>query len=99
MMTRGEVEAAYTVRNGIVSSPGKFEGEPAWAPYYWALVMDGCADDEESGTEPGDDLLVSVFHPDSSDVETWPELAGVTEIRLWEDDHGFVRTHLQRVRQ
>lgn len=38
-MTRKEIEAAYTVVNGIIRSPGKFEGEPVWAPYYWEAYL------------------------------------------------------------
>lgn len=38
----------YTVRGGVITSPGKFEGEPLYVPYYYGIGLEGFAD--ESGT-------------------------------------------------
>lgn len=81
MITRASVEREYNIVNGIIQNPGKFEGEPAYVPYYWDLAMDGCAD------EVGE---VLVFHLDASDVAIWPELASVASIHLAADSNGFV---------
>ena len=35
----------YTVINGRVTNPGKFQGEPAWAAYFYALDDDLQVDD------------------------------------------------------
>ena len=40
----------YKVERGIVRSPGKFEGEPLYVPYYWGEYLDGGADDDEGCT-------------------------------------------------
>lgn len=88
-MTREEIEGQYRVESGIIRSPGKFEGTPVWAPFYWDLSLEGCADDEECDEH---DTLVEVFDVDSSDVEMFPELSGVKQVRLWSDDQGFVHT-------
>ena len=29
---------AYRSRNGVITSPGKFEGEPLYAPYFWSRL-------------------------------------------------------------
>jgi len=89
MSPRDEVEAQYKVENGVIRSPGKFEGEPVWAPDFWALVLEGSADDHERG--------VYIFEIDSSDVERWPELREAKKIEIWEDDLGFVNTRITKV--
>jgi hypothetical protein len=87
-MTREEIEAEYVVRGGIIVSPGKFEGQPLHAPHFWALGLEGAADE--------DDGECYAFHVDSSDVERFAELAGVRTLRLVEDANGFVRVFEDR---
>lgn len=60
-----------------VTSPGKFEGEPRFVPYFYDFYMDGC----------GENFVV-----DKEDVKRFPELAsklGETLTLLF-DDNGFV---------
>lgn len=54
--SRNEIMNAYTVVDGIIQSPGEFEGEPVYAPRYWFLAGEGFADAWE-----GEDDCVSVF--------------------------------------
>lgn len=77
----------YTTKDGVIVSPGKFEGEPAWLPYFYTLWNDGGADDEIliHGT------TTAIFNIDASDVTRFPALAGVRQIYVWEDSQGFVR--------
>lgn len=83
-MTRHEVEHWYKVEDGRIASPGKFEGEPAWAPSFWDAALNGFADD--------DDGVRFAFWPDPADRREWPELAGVAKVLLWQDEQGFVHS-------
>ena len=79
--TRKEIENTYTVKDGIIKSPGKFEGEPIYVPYFWQVYLDGF------GEEMGDYVL---FDVEPSDVVEFPELNGKSTIKLMENDQGFV---------
>ena len=84
-MTRDEILELYKVVNGKIVSPGKYEGEPAYVPYYWGLVLENMQDeivDEEIG--------LYAFDLDSVDHAMWPELAGFTHLEIAEGSDGFV---------
>lgn len=67
----------------IVRSPGKFEGCAPYVPYLWDMaVADGCPSDFE-GT-----LHIQI---ERVDIAMFPELAGIKEVEMLEDDQGFVR--------
>lgn len=83
-MTREEIEKEYKVENGIIRSPGKFEGEPVYAPYFWSMFLDGMADE--------DDSRILWFDVQEDDIEQFPELKMYKQVGLWEDEQGFVRT-------
>ncbi len=81
-MTRKECEQA-------VARPGKFEHEPPWTPYFYNLMLDGRADQDEHG--------IATFEIDrypypakDSPENWWPELLRYREVRIWEDANGFV---------
>lgn len=80
-MTRAEIEQAYKVENGVIRSPGKFEGEAVYVPYFWDVYLDGGADE--------DDGEVLVFYVSDEDRATFPELQGPT-VMLRQLDNGFV---------
>jgi hypothetical protein len=67
---------------GIIRSPGKFEGEPRYVPYFWEAYLNGMADD--------DDGTVLTFHVTAEDRKMFPELRGVRNVYLEESDQGFV---------
>lgn len=74
----------------MYEGPGKFESEPAYAPHYWDLVLEGAAD-----VELYDDLSrpVAFFEVTAGDREMFPYIARDTAwISLLEDDQGFVWT-------
>jgi hypothetical protein len=82
-MTREEIIAQYNVgSDGIIRSPGKFEGEMLYAPYFWDCYLNGCADDDDG------EVLTFIIGPD--DVAIFPELSDRKSLRLWECDQGFV---------
>lgn len=71
--------------NGVIQDPGKFQGQPRWAPAMWALVLEGSADE---GLPDGTEILIL----DDDDYRKYPELVGVYAVALWKDGHGFFDT-------
>lgn len=79
-MTRQEIFDLYEVRDGIIRSPGKFEGERVWVPYFYEDAENFCVFDKQIEL----DIL-------EDDREVWPELpANAERIILTEDENGFV---------
>lgn len=83
-MTRAEIEQEYKVEDGRITSPGKFEGEPIYAPYFWDLYLNGFADDDDG------ELLT--FAVDQEAIDEFPELQNIATVQLWENSQGFVST-------
>ena len=86
-MTREEILKEYTVENGVIRSPGKFEGERVYVPYFWDLVLEGLADK--------DDDMGLTFVVTEEDLSEFPELpedgyALGTKLYLYQRDDGFV---------
>jgi hypothetical protein len=81
-MTRSEIIAAYVIRRGTIVSPGRFEGQPVFAPYYYEALLSGLADEEN------DDA--AVFDVLQEDVAEFPELASFEKVFLSEDEQGFI---------
>lgn len=79
-MTRQEVRERYTVKNGIIRDPGKFEMQPEWVPAFWERFVDGFCD--------SDDGEVIRFRLTAEDRKEWGLKGGW--VRLREDDQGFV---------
>lgn len=78
-MNRQEILDRYKVNeHGIITSPGKFEGEMLYAPYYYDAMLNGWTDFDEW------------IEPDIAEYEMFPELNEVKRIRMSEDDSGFV---------
>jgi hypothetical protein len=77
---------SYTVVDGIIQDPGKFEQQPRWLPYLWDTVLEGYGDDRDDAGSIITTLLIN-----SSDVDRYPELYEVVEIEIWETDAGFVQ--------
>lgn len=90
-MTRESILAEYNHLNGRITSPGKFEGEPVFAPYYWTLTMEGFADSDNG------QVASFRFKAGDKDFEKWPELktwlGRRRTLRLVEDSQGFVHCY------
>ncbi len=92
-MTRAEIRALYDTANGRIVSPGKFEGQPIYAPHFWERVLNGGADEEVTlGGTPHNWLTIS-----DDDRAQFPELTaypftepGTDMIVISESDDGFV---------
>jgi hypothetical protein len=76
---------------GWIASPGKFEAEPLYVPYLWDATLNGFCEIESDDVNP-DSYVVEI---DATDVEIFPELAGMTHALLWESDNGFVFCDLE----
>ena len=80
----------YEVKNHVIVSPGKFEGEADYIPDFWGRSLDGEHDREiEIGTNT---WYIFVF----TDVEklVFPDDYGIA---LCEDDQGFVHSAILRI--
>lgn len=82
-MTRSEILKQYTVdEGGRIKSPGKFEGEMLYVPFFWEAFLDGGADSDEGG--------VLGFDVTADDKKEFPELKGRKTVKLLEREDGFV---------
>ena len=80
---REQILKDYKVSDhGVIHSPGKFEGEMLYVPYFHARWGEG-GGDEEFGS-----AVFFVITP--WDVDAFPELAGTYGLALEETDQGFV---------
>jgi len=78
-----EAAAGYKLNDqNMIVSPGKFEGEARYVPYFWDLYMQGGASEDD-----GEHLY---FDVEPEDVEAFPELKGRKRVILWTSDSGFV---------
>jgi len=84
-MTRYELESAYKVEGNRIVSPGKFESENIWCPYFWEAALDGGASEEWHG-----DGLKLTVEIEPEDVKQFPELEGFRSVEMYEDGLGFV---------
>lgn len=80
MLTRQEIETIFKVEKGIIKSPGKFEGEMLYVPYFWEL--DGEGEMLEGGAV--------LFETTNEDLQQFPELEGQETVVLFQRDDGFV---------
>lgn len=72
--------------DGYVTTPGKFEGEPIEAIYFYELALDGGADEMlYDGDTP-----IDVFHVDDDDRLVWGLDDATRYVAVWETDQGFV---------
>ena len=73
-----------------ITAAGKFEGEPVFAPYFWGLALDGCADFEDGRTSG----FRFNFSNNQALADEWPTLkpwlGRSRTLRLHEDEQGFV---------
>ena len=72
----------YSEHPTIIKSPGKFEGESIWAPYFWDLYLEGACDDDDGET-------VSFVITDA-DRKEFSELTKFTKYSFRVSDDGFV---------
>lgn len=82
-MTREEIEKSYNVVNGRICSPGKFEGEMLYVPFFWDVFLNGFCN--------RDDGEVVSFYLEPEDRVMFPELGKRRRVlKLIERSDGFV---------
>ena len=81
-MKRADILAAYETRGAVIVSPGQFEGEMVYVPYFWDAYLNGMADEDD-----GEYLTFNVAADDRAE---FPELADVSRVVLYQRDDGFV---------
>lgn len=86
-MTRADVLRQYDVdTHGVIRSPGKFEGEMLYAPYFYEIALDNGGD----GIATDDDPNSPSIFVESEDLAEFPELGDTKEVILSENSVGFV---------
>lgn len=77
-----------------ITQPGKFEGEPVFAPYFWNLGLEGFSDRDDGhafhfrlkfGKGSADNIILEKFPT----LKTW--LGRKRSLKIVEDSSGFVR--------
>jgi hypothetical protein len=74
---------------GIITSPGKFEGEMYYVPYYYDLANEGGGDLDLGN--------IFAFKLGEEDWVKFPELKGMTVLMVEELDNGFVQAKAENV--
>ena len=76
-------EARFTVCDSslTIRNPGRFEGEARYVPHFWAVVLDGQADE----TAKGASIQVT-----PEDKLRFPELKRRQRIVLHQQENGFI---------
>ena len=84
--TRDDILEHFTIEDGRIVSPGRFEGQRIYVPYFWDAVQDGWQDDEEYEG----DIQTAVFFITPEDRQQFPELESKLEVRVRQIDDGFI---------
>lgn len=91
-MTRNEIMQDYNVNEyGIITSPGKFESEPIYAPHFYEFANDG---ENLSYMEDGCGDYASLIEISDEDRAEFPELGTAKYVLVTETVVGFVGTVL-----
>jgi hypothetical protein len=84
-MKRREIEDLYRIEDGIIRSPGEFQGQALYMPHFWDRFMDDGADEN---VDDSDLVCCTVTF---EDVMEFPELKLGQVVRFYEDDKGCIR--------
>lgn len=87
-MRRQDVINTYTIENGRITTPGRFEGEPIFLPALWELAMEGLADDEVENEYRFTILAGDPLRTEFPELNRW--LCRQHVIRVWQNDSGFI---------
>jgi len=87
-MTRQDILNSYDVRDGRIVSPGKFEGEPIFSPYFWDIGLSGFADDDDGKVYTFRIAKDDPAHSEFPELRKW--LGKRRTVRIYETETGFV---------
>jgi len=88
-MTKEEIKKIRKDCKENVSSPGKFEGEAIYSPYFRETILGGCQDEEFSFHDGCYDAIIVT----EDDRKIFPELASVYGVICNETETGFFLCH------
>jgi hypothetical protein len=81
------LSSGYQIENGVIQSPGKFEGNMYYALYFYVEYL-------ETGSGDYDwfegETLITRFNLTKSEKKAFPELADYDIFEFYEDDSGFI---------
>jgi hypothetical protein len=84
-MTRRETEDLYRIEDGIIRSPGEFQGQALYIPHFWHRFMDGGG---EGDLTAGGMACCAVT---AAKAREFPELKVGQLVRFYEDETGCIR--------
>lgn len=88
MLTREQIYDQYDVdESGMIRSPGKFEGEQIYAPYFYDIYL--------NGGHASDDGEVITVEVEEEDRAIFPELEDATHALIEVTETGFVYCSLE----
>jgi len=90
-MNREDILREYRVQEIAaprILTPGKFEGCPIYAPYFYDMIINGWADSSDGDPENGE-YVIDTFKLEPADYVEFPELEKAEYVKCWEDDYGF----------
>jgi hypothetical protein len=89
-MKRRDVLLGYSVSGGRITTLGRFEGEPIYAPYFWGAVMDG-GGEELAFMDDGGGQYAALVEVTDKDRAEFPELrADTVNVLVIQSDVGFI---------
>ncbi len=95
-MTREDILKDYAIdANKIIRSPGKFEGEPIYVPYFWDCALQGMFAEDVNGVffmplDESDHVMFPELYLNTWDGVNDPTNKPVYGIALEESEQGFV---------
>lgn len=81
-INRKQIEATYKVEDGIIRNPGKFDGCPIYAPYFYMIWL-------EDGYDTHEPITIL-----DEDIKEFPELKGYSLVNCWEYEDGFFHCYI-----
>ena len=76
----------YAIRGTMITSPGKFQNEPIYSPYFYDHADDG----EVIATQGDNDAYVSILTITKEDHEQFPDMLVDPYVIVIETSDGFV---------
>jgi hypothetical protein len=76
----------YRNNGRCITEPGKFEGCPIFAPYFWEAGLSGFADEDD-----GERYVFRITPEERKESAVLDQYLGRNQkVLLWEDSQGFV---------
>lgn len=98
--TQSDILQGYIINDGVVRSPGKFEGEHFSTILLHDLMLNGCTDEQFDLDDTGEHFDVFLVHTwDDGEMNAMGLTIGTHAIVLSESEQGFVTAQAMNARQ